>query len=116
MGFKNFRIQALIEREWVQAGHPFSIRHAHSCYYTTPNSNSLRKASFSSSSNPALPGVSPTFLLFLDCLHQLLEQFPCSFEFNQDLLITFFEHSYSSQYGNFYYYLIITIICYATFV
>lgn len=77
-------IQALIEREWLQAGHPFQSRHAKFCYSIARNKSQQ-----------------PTFLLFLDCVHQLHYQFPCSFEFNTNMLITLFEHSYFSQYGTF---------------
>ncbi|XP_046807439.1 myotubularin-related protein 9 [Lucilia cuprina] len=79
-------IQALIEREWIQAGHPFASRHRHSCY--TPSQNRQKSSG-------------ATFVLFLDCIHQLYRQFPCSFEFSTQLLILFFEHSYFSQYGTF---------------
>lgn len=75
-------IQALIEREWIQAGHPFSLRHAKSCYSTVKSK-----------------GQQPTFLLFLDCVYQLHYQFPCSFEFTTNMLILLFEHSYFSQFG-----------------
>lgn len=79
-------LQALIEREWLQAGYPFSTRHKHSCY-TPPNQR--QKSS------------SATFLLFLDCVYQLFHQFPCSFEFDSRYLVMLFEHAYSSQYGTF---------------
>jgi len=79
-------LQALIEREWVQGGHPFTTRHKFSCY--TPAQN-----------RPKSAGAS--FILFLDCIYQLFCQFPCSFEFNTSLLILLFEHSYFSQYGTF---------------
>ncbi|XP_018013958.1 myotubularin-related protein 9 [Hyalella azteca] len=78
--------EALIEREWVQAGHPFSSRHSRSCY--SPPTHRHRHNS-------------PSFLLFLDAVHQIHEQFACSFEFNQDFLVLLFEHSYSSQFGTF---------------
>ncbi|KAH8372204.1 hypothetical protein KR093_010586 [Drosophila rubida] len=79
-------LQALIEREWIQAGHPFASRHRYSCYtpHQTRNKNS-----------------GATFVLFLDCIYQLYTQFPCSFEFSTQLLILLFEHSYFSQYGTF---------------
>lgn len=80
------RLQALIEREWLQGGYPFSTRHKHSCY--TP-AHQRRKSS------------SATFLLFLDCVYQLYAQFPLSFEYDHRLLIVIFEHSYFSQYGTF---------------
>ncbi|XP_026484817.1 myotubularin-related protein 9 [Vanessa tameamea] len=75
--------QALIEREWLQAGHPFGTR--------------LRSGPYSS----AQPRSAPTFPLFLDCARQFLEQFPCSFEYRQCFLITLFEHAYASQFGTF---------------
>lgn len=75
-------LQALVEREWLQAGHPFQMRHAKSCY-----------------SNQRTKSQQPTFLLFLDCVYQLHYQFPCSFEFTTSMLILLFEHSYFSQYG-----------------
>ncbi|KAM6462453.1 myotubularin-related protein 9 [Liasis olivaceus] len=76
--------EALIEREWRQAGHPFQQRCAQSAY-----SNSKQK------------WEAPVFLLFLDCVWQILRQFPCSFEFNSHFLIMLFEHSYASQFGTF---------------
>ncbi|XP_060610633.1 myotubularin-related protein 9 [Anolis sagrei] len=76
--------EALIEREWLQAGHPFQQRCAQSAY-----SNSKQK------------WEAPVFLLFLDCVWQILRQFPCSFEFNYQFLLMLFEHSYASQFGTF---------------
>lgn len=76
--------EALIEKEWLQAGHPFRHRCAQSAY-----SNSKQK------------WEAPTFLLFLDCVWQILRQFPCSFQFNERFLITLFEHAYASQFGTF---------------
>uniref|UniRef100_A0A5F8HCL2 Myotubularin-related protein 9 n=1 Tax=Monodelphis domestica TaxID=13616 RepID=A0A5F8HCL2_MONDO len=76
--------EALVEREWLQAGHPFQQRCAQSAY-----SNSKQK------------WEAPVFFLFLDCVWQILRQFPCSFEFNEHFLILLFEHSYASQFGTF---------------
>ncbi|XP_043918708.1 myotubularin-related protein 9 [Protopterus annectens] len=76
--------EALIEREWLQAGHPFQLRCAQSAY-----SSSKQKAE------------APTFMLFLDCVWQIQRQFPCSFEFNELFLIMLFEHSYASQFGTY---------------
>lgn len=77
-------LQALIEREWLQAGHPFQARHAKFCY-----SSSKTKSQ------------QPTFLLFLDCIHQLHYQFPYSFEFTTQMLMVIFENSYYSNFGTF---------------
>ncbi|XP_063771159.1 myotubularin-related protein 9 isoform X2 [Pseudophryne corroboree] len=76
--------EALVEKEWLQAGHPFQHRCAQSAY-----SNSKQK------------WEAPTFLLFLDCVWQILRQFPCSFQFNERFLVTLFEHAYASQFGTF---------------
>nr|CAH65268.1 hypothetical protein RCJMB04_14c5 [Gallus gallus] len=76
--------ESLIVREWLQAGHPFQQRCAQSAY-----SNSKQK------------WEAPVFLLFLDCVWQMLHQFPCSFEFNEHFLVTLFEHAYASQFGTF---------------
>lgn len=83
-------LQALIEREWIQAGHPFQTRHNKLCY-----------------SNMRTKSQQPTFLLFLDCIYQLHHQFPCSFEFTTQFLILLFEHSYFSPFGNTYIYILI---------
>ncbi|KAK6644545.1 hypothetical protein RUM43_000812 [Polyplax serrata] len=79
-------LEALIEREWLQAGHPFYLRHKKSCYAPSNTRSKLN---------------APTFMLFLDGLAQIHNQFPCTFEFNQDFLIAIFDHSYSSQFGTF---------------
>ncbi|XP_036337919.1 myotubularin-related protein 9 [Rhagoletis pomonella] len=79
-------IQALIEREWIQAGHPFASRHRYASY--TPAQNRPKNAGAS-------------FVLLLDCIYQLYTQFPCSFEFSSQILILLYEHSYFSQYGTF---------------
>lgn len=73
-----------MEREWLQAGYPFPIRHRKSCY-----------------SSGRSKTQAPTFLLFLDCVAQIHQQFPCSFEFSTSFLIMLFEHSYCSQFGKF---------------
>ncbi|KAM4701373.1 myotubularin-related protein 9-like isoform 2-T2 [Discoglossus pictus] len=76
--------QDLIEREWLQAGHPFQMRCAHSGW----------------SQNRA-QHESPLFLLFLDCCWQLCRQFPWALEFNERFLCVLADHAYSSEYGTF---------------
>ncbi|XP_031437877.1 myotubularin-related protein 9 [Clupea harengus] len=76
--------QALVEREWLQAGHPFRQRCAQSAH-----------------SNGKLRGEAPVFLLFLDCVWQILRQFPCSFQFSEGFLVLLWEHAYASQFGTF---------------
>ena len=79
-------LQALIEREWLQAGHPFYSRTRHGPYHPSHSQN---------------PPHAPTFLLFLDCLYQLHYQFQYSFEYTTDLLITLFKRAYTSNFGTF---------------
>ncbi|XP_034610120.1 myotubularin-related protein 9-like isoform X4 [Trachemys scripta elegans] len=76
--------QGLLEREWIEAGHPFHFRCAHSAY-----------------SHTRLKQEAPIFLLFLDCVWQLGRQFPFSLQFNERLLLVLFEHTYASCYGTF---------------
>ncbi|XP_033640432.1 myotubularin-related protein 9-like isoform X2 [Asterias rubens] len=76
--------EALVEREWVQSGHPFASRCAKSAYAGSKHKH-----------------TGPVFLLFLDCVGQILQQYQCSFEFNEKFLILLFENSYASQFGTF---------------
>ncbi|XP_032900714.1 myotubularin-related protein 9-like isoform X2 [Amblyraja radiata] len=76
--------QSLLEREWLQAGHPFSARCAASAY------------------SHARPGAeSPVFLLFLDGCWQICRQFPRCFQFQPHFLVTLFQHAYASCCGTF---------------
>nr|XP_020039921.1 myotubularin-related protein 11 [Castor canadensis]XP_020039922.1 myotubularin-related protein 11 [Castor canadensis] len=60
-----FGFQSLVQREWVAAGHPF-----------------LTRLGATGTSEEA-----PVFLLFLDCVWQLLQQFPAEFEFSEFFLL-----------------------------
>ncbi|XP_001948155.2 myotubularin-related protein 9 [Acyrthosiphon pisum] len=89
--------ESLIEREWLQAGHPFETRHKSGCY------NAARsKVSSSSSSKVFHHGSGATFLLFLDCTWQIHNQFPCCFEFSTNFLSSLVDHSYCSDFSTFY--------------
>ncbi|XP_007949157.1 myotubularin-related protein 11 [Orycteropus afer afer] len=57
--------QSLVQREWVAAGHPFLTR----LWGTGANEEA------------------PVFLLFIDCVWQLLQQFPAEFEFSEFFLL-----------------------------
>lgn len=58
-----------MEREWLGYGHRFSDR----CGQTAACTDVSQRC--------------PIFLQWLDCVHQLLLQFPCDFEFNQNFLV-----------------------------
>ncbi|XP_072221861.1 myotubularin-related protein 9 isoform X2 [Leuresthes tenuis] len=74
----------LLEREWVEAGHPFQQRCAHSAY-----------------SHARLQQESPVFLLLLDCVWQLWRQFPLALGFSEALLLRLATEVYASDYGTF---------------
>ncbi|XP_030642516.1 myotubularin-related protein 9 isoform X1 [Chanos chanos] len=74
----------LLEKEWIQAGHPFQQRCAHSAY-----------------SHARLKQESPVFLLLLDCVWQLSRQFPLALEFNEMLLLRLAQEAYASDFGTF---------------
>ncbi|GMT35764.1 hypothetical protein PFISCL1PPCAC_27061, partial [Pristionchus fissidentatus] len=78
--------EALIEREWIAGGHCFSSRNAHSAYGEGVVTG---------------PKESPVFLAFLNCVFELIQQFPLSFEFTEGFLLFLFEHSYASEFGSF---------------
>ncbi|KAI4899852.1 hypothetical protein NFI96_027010 [Prochilodus magdalenae] len=74
----------LLEREWVQAGHPFQQRCARSAY-----------------SHARLRQECPSFLLLLDCVWQIWRQFPLALEFSEALLLRLAQEAYASDYGTF---------------
>ncbi|TNN08579.1 Myotubularin-related protein [Schistosoma japonicum] len=76
--------QTLIDHTWLQAGHPFTERCQNSAFSLKP-----------------LKNESPVFILFLDCVWQLLRQYPNSFEFTDELLCVLAKHAYFSEYGTF---------------
>ncbi|XP_056333539.1 myotubularin-related protein 9 isoform X4 [Danio aesculapii] len=74
----------LLERDWIQAGHPFQQRCVHSAY-----------------SHARLKQECPTFLLLLDCVWQVWRQFPLAMEFSEALLLRLAQEVYASDYGTF---------------
>uniref|UniRef100_H3DHN1 Zgc:154055 n=1 Tax=Tetraodon nigroviridis TaxID=99883 RepID=H3DHN1_TETNG len=74
----------LVEREWIQAGHPFQQRCARSAY-----------------SHARIQQESPSFLLMLDCVWQLWQQFPLALGFSEALLVRLATEAYASNYGTF---------------
>uniref|UniRef100_A0A8C1PT00 phosphatidylinositol-3,5-bisphosphate 3-phosphatase n=1 Tax=Cyprinus carpio TaxID=7962 RepID=A0A8C1PT00_CYPCA len=61
--------QVLVETEWLDFGHKFADRCGHG-----ENAEDLNERC-------------PVFLQWLDCVHQLQRQSPCSFEFNEAFLV-----------------------------
>ncbi|XP_068617012.1 myotubularin-related protein 3 [Brachionichthys hirsutus] len=75
--------QVLVETEWLDFGHKFADRCGHG-----DKSEDLNERC-------------PVFLQWLDCVHQLQRQFPCSFEFNEAFLVKLVQHTYSCLFGTF---------------
>ena len=75
--------EILIEKEWCSFGHQFRRR------FGQDNSNADDEQR------------SPVFILFLDCVYQVMQQYPTAFEFNENLLFCINDHVYSGKYGTF---------------
>lgn len=72
----------LIEKDWLGFGHKFASR-----IQIISKMDSNEK--------------SPIFMQFLDCLFQVVYQFPTRFEYNQILLVDLWNHSQSGLFGTF---------------
>ncbi|XP_045123140.1 myotubularin-related protein 2-like isoform X5 [Portunus trituberculatus] len=75
----------LLEKEWLSFGHKFAQRVGHG---DDRHQDADR---------------SPVFLQFVDCVWQILKQFPHAFQFTEDMLITILDHLYSCLFGTFLY-------------
>ncbi|KAG6630678.1 hypothetical protein CIPAW_13G035500 [Carya illinoinensis] len=116
--------QALVEKEWLAFGHPFSDRigiQTVSCSSSSPfelsrqssagsfTSSPIRQSSGSFTSQaPSSSHVqnsnnySPIFLQWVDCVSQLLRMYPFAFEFSSAFLVDFLDCVLSCRFGNFF--------------
>lgn len=81
--YDGFKI--LIEKEWCSYGHPFQLRCAHGQDKATRHDDQC----------------SPIFLQFLECVWQVLKQFPHYFEFNARYLLAIADHIFSGRFSTF---------------
>ena len=72
----------LVEKDWLSFGHQFGLRNGFA-------------------EKEKQDQASPIFLQFLDAVHQLLEQFPNSFEFNEKFLLFLAKNYNLNLYGTF---------------
>ncbi|XP_032789509.1 myotubularin-related protein 3 isoform X2 [Daphnia magna] len=75
--------QILVQREWIEFGHKFADR----CGLLGGCEDTNERC--------------PVFLQFLDCVHQLMSQFPTAFQFNHAYLVKTVQHVYSNLFGTF---------------
>jgi len=80
--FSFLQLQALIEKEWLSFGHKFTDRCGLLGIVDSKE-------------------ISPVFTQFIESIWQLMQQFPCAFQFNDRFLITIHDHVYSCQFGTF---------------
>lgn len=73
--------EGLVQKEWVRMGHPFQTYLGLVTNGDTPQT--------------------PIFLLFLDCVWQLLQQFPSCFEFTETYLTTLWDTSLMGLFDTF---------------
>ena len=74
-----------IEKEWLSYGHRFAERYGHG---SSEHDDDQR---------------APIFVQWLDCVYQLLHQFPASFEFTDEYLLAIHDHVFSHRFGTFLY-------------
>ncbi|KAL7520904.1 hypothetical protein ACHAWX_005598 [Stephanocyclus meneghinianus] len=75
----------LVEKDFMSFGHPFHTRCGHGEGKNEQGGDEGQ--------------LSPIFLQFLDCVFQLINQFPDYFEFNTRYLLLLSEHVYSCRFG-----------------
>ena len=105
----------LVEKDFMSFGHPFHTRCAHgegrggatsgsggneAVTAMTVMGNAVGVGSVNS--NGMDEGqISPIFLQFIDCVFQIVDQYPDCFEFTTQYLLELSDHIYSCRFGNF---------------
>ena len=101
----------LIDKEWIQFGHQFGHRSGNGVQVVAPSTvqtelDNTVKESFKNfrvqTEQHNRNEMSPIFRLFLDCVYQLLHQFPDNFEFSEALLLSLHDELYAGRFGNFF--------------
>lgn len=77
--------EVLIEKEWLSFGHRFGMRLG------------LGDKKYNDDQR------SPVFVQWMDCVYQLMRQFPTEFEFTEKFLIAILDNMYTCQFGTMLY-------------
>ncbi|KAL5569526.1 hypothetical protein UlMin_026101 [Ulmus minor] len=115
--------QALVEKDWLAFGHPFSDRvsmptvsggvnlpfelsrqSSTGSFSSSPgrqSSGSARSQNPSASHAHTSNEYSPIFLQWIDCVSQLLRMYPFAFEFSSAFLVDLVDCVLSCRFGNF---------------
>lgn len=103
----------LIEKDWISYGHRFADRSGHLCndrvdfVHKLGTDASTQQAFLASvtrqfaGSSHAFKETCPVFQQFLDCVYQVMRQFPTRFEFNDQLLRHLVRETYGDARGSF---------------
>ncbi|KAG8390530.1 hypothetical protein BUALT_Bualt01G0093100 [Buddleja alternifolia] len=110
--------QALVEKDWLAFGHPFSDRLGiptvsgndslpgeltkQASTGSIPSSPMRQSSSSQSPSSHAQNNCSPIFLQWVDCVSQLLRMYPFAFEFSSVFLVDLVDCVLSCRFGNFF--------------
>lgn len=101
--------QVLIEKEWISFGHKFCQRTggpADGGNLIIPHNPATAAGAATTTTSVKVEASSheersPIFLQFIDCVWQMMTQFPASFEFNETFLITILDELYACRFGTF---------------
>lgn len=89
--------QSLLQKEFISIGHPFSTRLGHVYDPSSSTSTTIGTPLDSTTATQQ----SPLLLLYLDCVYQLLVQFPVSFQYTSTYLCTVWDSAHLSAYETF---------------
>lgn len=84
--------QSLIQKEWVALGHPFCDR------FGLPRPGNPKELT---TKDTTTAQAAPVFLLYLDCVWQLLQQFPAHFQFTETYLTTLWDCAHNHIFDTF---------------
>ena len=108
-----FGFAVLVEKEFLAFGHKFGDRAGHTCadrtqFAIAPGDDETPQAALLATVQRGLAfrsseykETSPVFHQFLDCVYQMVRQFPARFEFDERLLRELHRALYACEHGSF---------------